>query len=72
MEYLKRILSPHVFLFGILFYLDAFEAPGLRSMEELRRLLVEDGCQQMELPLKPEIEEYFHFRIGWWTGSVGI
>lgn len=55
------IFSPHVFLFGILFYLDAFEADGLRSMEDVRRLLVEDGCEQMELYLKPEIEEYFLF-----------
>ncbi|OXV12009.1 hypothetical protein Egran_00231 [Elaphomyces granulatus] len=53
------IFSPHVFLFGILFSLDAFEAPHLRSMEDLRRLLVEDRCQQMVLPLRPEIEEYF-------------
>lgn len=30
-------------------------------MEDLRRLLVEDGRQQLELPLKPEIEEYFLF-----------
>ncbi|EED14738.1 conserved hypothetical protein [Talaromyces stipitatus ATCC 10500] len=55
------IFSPHVFLFSILFYLDAFEANGLRSMEDVRRLLVEDGCEQMELYLKPEIEEYFLF-----------
>lgn len=55
------IFSPHVFLFGILFYLGAFEAPSLQSIEDLRWLLVEDGCQQMELPLKPAIEEYFLF-----------
>jgi hypothetical protein len=57
------IFSPHVFLFGILFYLDAFEAEGIHSMEDLRRLLVEDGCQQLELHLKPEIEEYFLFAM---------
>jgi hypothetical protein len=55
------IFSPHVFLFGILFHLDAFEADGLRSMEEVRRLLVEDGCEQMELYLKPDVEEHFLF-----------
>jgi hypothetical protein len=55
------IFSPHVFLFGILFYLDAFEAEGLHSMEDLRRLLVEEGCQELPLHLKPEIEEYFLF-----------
>ena len=30
-------------------------------MERLRELLVEGGRQQMELPLKPEIEEYYLF-----------
>jgi hypothetical protein len=57
------IFSPHVFLFGILFSLDAFKAEGLHSMEDLRRLLVAEGCQQLELHLKPEIEEYFLFCI---------
>jgi hypothetical protein len=55
------IFSPHVFLFGILFYLDAFEASSIRSMEDLRRLFVEEGCQQMELYLKPKMEEHFLF-----------
>jgi hypothetical protein len=55
------IFSPHVFLFGILFYLDAFEASGIGSMEDLRQLFVEDGCQQMELYLKPEMEGHFLF-----------
>ena len=30
-------------------------------MEDVRRLFVEDGCEQLELHLKPEIEEYFLF-----------
>ena len=30
-------------------------------MERLRELLVEGGRQQMQLPLKPEIEEYYLF-----------
>lgn len=30
-------------------------------MEQLRELLVERGCQQMELPLRPEIEDYYLF-----------
>jgi hypothetical protein len=66
------IFSPHVFLFGILFYLDAFEAPSLRSMEDLRRLLVEDGCQQMELPLKPELEEHFLFCMTRLVGGIPV
>jgi hypothetical protein len=55
------IFSPLVFLFGILFWLDAFEAPNLRSMEDLRRLLVECGRQQLELPLKSEVAEHYIF-----------
>ncbi|KAF7587244.1 hypothetical protein BBP40_007516 [Aspergillus hancockii] len=55
------IFSPHVFLFGILFWLQAFEAPILTSMEDLRKLLVEGGRQQMELPLKPDIAERYIF-----------
>ncbi|KAJ6096881.1 hypothetical protein N7486_007627 [Penicillium sp. IBT 16267x] len=35
------VFSPHVLLFIILFYVHAFEAPHLTSMEDLRRLLVE-------------------------------
>jgi hypothetical protein len=37
------IFSPHIFLFGILFWLNAFEALNLRSMEDLRKLLVKGG-----------------------------
>ncbi|KAH1396271.1 hypothetical protein KXV70_001089 [Aspergillus fumigatus] len=55
------IFSPHVFLFGILFWLDAFEAPNLRSMEDLRKLLVEGGRQQLELPLKSDVAEHYIF-----------
>lgn len=55
------IFSPHVFLFGILFALGAFEPLGLTSMDQLRKLLVQDGRQQLELPLKPEMQDYFVF-----------
>ncbi|CAI7636376.1 unnamed protein product [Penicillium pancosmium] len=55
------IFSPHVFIFGILFWLQAFESPALSSMEKLRSLFVEGGRQQMPLPLKPEVEEYYIF-----------
>ncbi|CRG83788.1 hypothetical protein PISL3812_01144 [Talaromyces islandicus] len=37
------IFSPYVSLFGILFYLDAFEVESLYSMEDVRRIFVEDG-----------------------------
>ncbi|THC87454.1 hypothetical protein EYZ11_013100 [Aspergillus tanneri] len=55
------VFSPHVLLFSILFYAAAFEAPHLTSMEDLRRLLVEDGRQEMPLPLKSEMDDYYVF-----------
>jgi hypothetical protein len=33
------VFSPHTFIFGILFWLQAFEVPALSSMERLRKLL---------------------------------
>ena len=53
--------SPHVLLFSILFYVNAFEAPYLTSMEDLRRLFVEDGQQEMPLPLKRDMDNYYVF-----------
>ncbi|CAG8901459.1 unnamed protein product [Penicillium egyptiacum] len=55
------IFSPHVFIFGILFRLQAFESPALSSIERLRSLFVQGGRQQMPLPLKPEVEHYYIF-----------
>lgn len=55
------MLSPHTFLLGMLFHDDAFSAPGIRSMEDLRRLFLEGGRQQMEVPLKPEKAEHYVF-----------
>ncbi|KAH1515597.1 hypothetical protein KXX29_009720 [Aspergillus fumigatus] len=55
------VFSPHVLLFSILFYAKAFAAPHMNSMEDLRRLLVEDGRQEMPLPLKSEMDNYHVF-----------
>ncbi|PYH95099.1 C2H2 finger domain protein [Aspergillus ellipticus CBS 707.79] len=55
------VLSPHVLLFIILFYVGAFEAPHLNSMEDLRRLLIKDDRQEMLLPLKKEMDDYYIF-----------
>lgn len=55
------MLSPHTFLLGILFHDDAFRAPGIKSMEDLRRLWVEDGRQQMEVPLKRDKAKHYVF-----------
>jgi hypothetical protein len=55
------IFSTLVFIFGILFWLQAFESPALSSIEKLRNLFVESGRQQMLLPLNPEVERYCIF-----------
>ncbi|KAE8130760.1 hypothetical protein BDV38DRAFT_291355 [Aspergillus pseudotamarii] len=55
------MLSPHTFLLGILFHDDAFRVPGIKSMEDLRRLWVEDGRQQMEVPLKRDKAKHYVF-----------
>ncbi|KAE8387097.1 C2H2 finger domain protein [Aspergillus alliaceus] len=58
---ISLVFSPHVLLFIVLFYVNAFEAPYLTSMEALRRLLVEDGRQEMQLPLKKGMDDYYVF-----------
>ncbi|KDE85196.1 hypothetical protein AO1008_00558 [Aspergillus oryzae 100-8] len=55
------VFSPHVLLFSILFYVNAFEVLHLTSMEDLRRLFIEDGRQEMPLPLKKEMDSYYIF-----------
>jgi hypothetical protein len=55
------MLSPHEFLLGMLFDDDAFRAPGIKSMEDLRRLWLEDGRQQLSLPLKAEKANHYVF-----------
>ncbi|KAJ5950701.1 uncharacterized protein N7479_009114 [Penicillium vulpinum] len=55
------MLSPHTFLLGMLFHDDAFRPPGIRSMADLRRLFLEGGRQQMEIPLKTEKAEHYVF-----------
>jgi hypothetical protein len=46
---------------GILFQDEAFAAPNLKSMEDLRRLYVEGGRQELRLPLKSEKEDHYVF-----------
>ena len=55
------VFSPHVLLFSILFYVNAFEAPHLTSMEDLWKLFVKGGQQEMPLPLKREMDNYHVF-----------
>lgn len=54
------VLSPHVFLLGILFRIDAFkslskDSPVMDSPEKLYSLRVLDGLGEQELTLKDEI-----------------
>ncbi|KAJ5959165.1 uncharacterized protein N7479_006315 [Penicillium vulpinum] len=55
------IFSPYILLFIILFYIYTFKAPHLISIEDLRRLLIEGGRQEILLPLKKEIDNYYIF-----------
>ncbi|KAJ5330489.1 hypothetical protein N7476_000272 [Penicillium atrosanguineum] len=55
------VFSPHTFIFGILFWLEALQVPELSSMETLRGLSIEGGRQQMPLPIRPEVGEYYIF-----------
>ncbi|OXV05446.1 hypothetical protein Egran_06786 [Elaphomyces granulatus] len=53
--------SVHVFLFGILFHADAFEPRSLTSMKKMRRLCINDDRQEMELPIKHHMRDYYIF-----------
>ncbi|EED20923.1 C2H2 finger domain protein, putative [Talaromyces stipitatus ATCC 10500] len=54
------VFSPHVFIMGLLFHANAFQT-NIKSMDDLRRLFVMRGCQQLELPLKKEMDDYYLF-----------
>ncbi|PGH15999.1 hypothetical protein AJ80_05342 [Polytolypa hystricis UAMH7299] len=70
---ISLVYSPHVFLFGFLFHARAFENSRLQSMEDVRRLFPEDGCQEMQLPLKREMDNYYIFcKVGTVGGKVRI
>jgi hypothetical protein len=45
----------------MLFHDDAFRPPGIKSMKDVRRLFLEGGRQQMEIPLKTEKAEHYVF-----------
>ncbi|KAI9766699.1 MAG: hypothetical protein M1840_006343 [Geoglossum simile] len=56
------ILSPHVFLLGLIFADRAFAAPNLTSAGQLSRLDIRPGYQQLELLLKPSMLDVPVFR----------
>ncbi|EDN09785.1 predicted protein [Histoplasma mississippiense (nom. inval.)] len=55
------VLSPHVFLLGMLFHIQAFKSPGIRRPEDLYSLGVLDGLNQQELPLRDDLADLFVF-----------
>ncbi|KAI9889389.1 MAG: hypothetical protein M1814_005325 [Vezdaea aestivalis] len=56
------ILSPYVFLMGLLFADKAFLAPGLTCPEQISKLDIPPGCNSLSLPLKPELDDIPVFR----------
>jgi hypothetical protein len=66
-------LSPREFLLGILFDDDAFRACGIKSRDDLRRLYLEDGRQQLPLPLKVEkLNHYFFCKVEVKHGTIHV
>ncbi|KKZ67419.1 hypothetical protein EMCG_06914 [[Emmonsia] crescens] len=55
------ILSPHVFLLGMLFHFQAFKSPSLTSPERLYDLGVLEGLNQQKLPLRDDLRDKFLF-----------
>jgi hypothetical protein len=49
------ILSPHVFLLGLIFADKAFAAPNLTTAEQLSGLDIRPGYEQLPLLLKPSM-----------------
>jgi hypothetical protein len=56
------LLSPHIFLLGVLFRHRAFRAPNLTSSQKLDNLDIHPGELELPLPLKKELDETFVFR----------
>ncbi|OCL07259.1 hypothetical protein AOQ84DRAFT_365094 [Glonium stellatum] len=56
------ILSPHVFLLGLLFSDQAFAAPNLTSAEQLSKLYIEPGRNELRLPLRSDLNNTPIFR----------
>jgi hypothetical protein len=56
------VLSPHVFLLGLILADNAFLAPNLTSAERLSELDIRPGTNQLPIPLKPSIGNIPIFR----------
>ena len=55
------VLSPHVFLLGMLFKARAFKSPSIDCPERLYSLGVLDSLNEQALPLKEELDDNFVF-----------
>jgi hypothetical protein len=55
------VLSPHVFLLGMLFEARAFLDPSIDSPDKLYSLNVLKGLGEQELPLREELDDEFVF-----------
>ncbi|KAK1840387.1 C2H2 finger domain-containing protein [Colletotrichum chrysophilum] len=56
------LLSPHVFLLGILFRHQSFRAPSLTSPHHLHSLDIHPGERELPLPLREGLNDTFVFR----------
>ncbi|KAG9229421.1 hypothetical protein BJ875DRAFT_537715 [Amylocarpus encephaloides] len=55
------VLSPHTFLLGMLFKVQAFKSPSIVSPEKLYSLIVLNRMNEQQLPLKDELSDDFVF-----------
>ena len=55
------VLSPYVFLLGMLFKVLAFKSPSIDSAEKLYSLGILDGLNEQVLPLRKELDNDFIF-----------
>ncbi|KAH8799040.1 hypothetical protein F5884DRAFT_863685 [Xylogone sp. PMI_703] len=56
------LLSPHVFLLGILFRHEAFRARNLTSPHQLKTFDIHPGELEMQLPLRQDLRDVYVFR----------
>ncbi|KAK1973628.1 C2H2 finger domain-containing protein [Colletotrichum cereale] len=66
------LLSPHVFLLGILFRHRAFRAPSLTSPDQLKKLDICPGKLELPLPLRKDLNDTYIFRRAISTGTAYV
>ncbi|KAK1974365.1 hypothetical protein LZ30DRAFT_812371 [Colletotrichum cereale] len=64
------LLSPHVFLLGILFCHQAFRTPSLTSPDQLKKLDIYPGKLKLPLPLQEDLNDTYIFRHAVSTGTA--